>query len=93
MARLGPDAQSEYAEGMKITFERIGALLDALPPVPPPDAPPTPFERGMAYYSQLVGAVVLARSVKDADPALSQALLSGVQRDILAALSIKPSAT
>jgi TetR/AcrR family transcriptional repressor of nem operon len=92
VARLGPEVQTEYAAGMKMTFERFGALLEALPPLAPPDIPPTPFERGMAYYSQLVGAMILARSVKDADPALSQALLSGVRGDILAALAVKPSA-
>jgi hypothetical protein len=43
----------------------------------------------MAYYSQLVGALVLARSVKEADPALSNALLEGVRRDALAMLAAR----
>jgi hypothetical protein len=43
----------------------------------------------MAYYSQLVGVLVLSRSVQEADPALSEALLAGVRRDILAVLAAR----
>jgi TetR/AcrR family transcriptional repressor of nem operon len=87
--RLGPAVQADFANGLKQTFERFGNLLSTLPPLPPPAQAPTPFERGMAYYSQLVGALILARSVKQADPALSEALLAGVQRDILAMLAAR----
>jgi len=89
--RLGPEVQADFANGLKQTFERFGSLLSALPPLPPPVEAPTPTERGMAYYSQLVGALILARSVKQADPALSEALLAGVQRDILAILATRSS--
>jgi TetR/AcrR family transcriptional repressor of nem operon len=79
--------QADFAQGLKDTFETFGTLLSALPPPPPPTETPTPTERGMAYYSQLVGALVLARSVKEADPALSEALLASVRRDMLASLA------
>lgn len=88
--RLGPEVQAGFADGLKQTFERFGELLSALPPLPPPTEAPTPTERGMAYYSQLVGALVLARSVKEADPALSEALLTGVQRSMLTGLPARP---
>jgi TetR/AcrR family transcriptional repressor of nem operon len=87
--RLGPEVQLDFADGLKQTFERFGELLSALPPLPPPAEAPTPTERGMAYYSQLVGALVLSRSVQEADPALSEALLAGVRRDILAVLAAR----
>ena len=89
VARLGPEVQADFAEGMKQTFERFGAVLSDLPPVPPPAKPPTSTERGMAYYSQLVGALILSRSVQQADPALSNALLAGVRRDMLAMLAAR----
>ena len=81
--------QADFAHGLKETFERFGALISELPQAPAPENLPTPFERGMAYYSQLVGALVLARSVKEADPVLSEALLAGVQRDILTTLATR----
>jgi len=90
VSRLGVEVQADFAAGMKQNFERFGALLSALPPVPPP-IEPTPLERGMAYYSQLVGTLILSRAVKDADPALSEALLAGVRRDMLAMLAARGS--
>jgi len=87
--RLGPEVQADFAQGLRYTFERFGELLSQLPPMPAQAEPPTPTERGMAYYSQLVGALILSRSVKEADPALSEALLAGVQRDVLAALAAR----
>jgi TetR/AcrR family transcriptional repressor of nem operon len=89
VGRLGAEVQSDFANGLKQTFERFGALLSSLPTLPAPAEAPTPTERGMAYYSQLVGALVLARSVKEADPALSNALLEGVRRDALAMLAAR----
>jgi TetR/AcrR family transcriptional repressor of nem operon len=89
VARLGPETQAEFAKGLGQTFETFGTLLSELAPPPLPDQPPTAAERGMAYYSQLVGALILSRSVQEADPALSDALLAGVQRDILTALAAR----
>ncbi len=89
VARQGPEVQADFAHGLKETFERFGALICELPQSQPPENVPTPLERGMAYYSQLVGALVLARSVKEADPELSEALLAGVQRDILTTLTTR----
>lgn len=85
VARLGGEAQQRFADGLDTTFAAFGALL--------PPAPQTPQlserERAIALYSQMVGALVLSRSVGEAAPALSAEILRAAQHDALARLALQ----
>jgi len=85
VARLGGEAQQRFADGLEATFTAFGTLL-------PPASTRSPLsdrERAMALYSQMVGALVLARSVTDAAPALSEEILRAAQHDALAKLALQ----
>jgi TetR/AcrR family transcriptional repressor of nem operon len=48
-------------------------------------------ERAISLHCEMVGALVLSRSVAQAAPALSNEILENVQRDVLASLNDRSS--
>lgn len=80
VARLDGSVQANFAEGLEQTFDKIGALL------PLSQGELAPRERAIALYSQMVGALVIARSVAGASSVLSEEVLASVRRVALAGL-------
>ena len=50
-------------------------------------------ERAISLHSQMLGALLLSRSVAQAAPALSNEILENVQRDVLASIDKRSSET
>lgn len=78
--RHGARAQHAYAEGAEGFLGRFAAVLAA------EDAddlaPEVVRRRAIAMFSEMVGAMVLARAVRSSDPALSDELLDGARRNL-----------
>lgn len=74
VGRSVPEAQQAYAEGLESYIERIEAVLPA---------ESRSRDAAIATLSRLVGAMILARAVKDGRPDLSD--------EILSAASVRPA--
>ena len=88
--RLSGEAQSHFAGGLD---DQITLLAGLIAENGPPNATGefrTLRERAISLNSQLLGALILSRSVAQAAPALSNEILESVQRDILASLDQHP---
>jgi len=78
--RLGPKAQAHFAEALSDTFDILAGLFQQqFSELDTAEA----RERSMAFYSQLVGAVVLARSIGRARPDLAAEILSNTRKQML----------
>ena len=65
--RQGADVQAAFAEGTESTLEYLA------------DAMGEPRENALRVWSELVGAIVLSRSVKKSDPALAEEILEATR--------------
>ena len=82
VARLDPSAQTLFAQGLDWTFDKLASLIA----VSEPGAPP-PRTCAIALYAEMVGALVLSRSIAGADRALADEILAETRRHLLAAPS------
>ena len=84
--RLGAGAQSHFAGGLddQITI-LAGLIAESGAPVAGGERR-TLRERAISLHCEMLGALLLSRSVAQAAPALSNEILENVQRDVLAAL-------
>jgi TetR/AcrR family transcriptional repressor of nem operon len=85
-ARLGTEAQSHFAGGLDDQITILAGLLAESGSGAVAGERRTLRERAISLYCQLLGALVLSRSVAQAAPALSNEILENVQRDVLASL-------
>jgi TetR/AcrR family transcriptional repressor of nem operon len=88
-ARLGTNAQSHFAGGLDDQITIVAGLLAASGSGGSGAAPGerrTLRERAISLHCQLLGALVLSRSIAQTAPALSNEILENVQRDVLASL-------
>jgi TetR/AcrR family transcriptional repressor of nem operon len=83
VARLDPGAQSHFAEGLDRTFDRLAALIAATQPGGPSRT------RAIALYAEMVGALVMSRSVAGADRALADEILGQTRRHLLPTVTAK----
>jgi TetR/AcrR family transcriptional repressor of nem operon len=75
--RHGADAQAEYRRGLEGYFDAItDMLLDRARQTATELAPAEARERAIALFSQMVGALVVARAVAEAAPDLSDEILA-----------------
>jgi len=85
-ARLGAEAQSHFAGGLDDQITILAGLLAESGSGAAVGERRTLRERAVSLHCQLLGALVLARSVAQTAPALSNEILENVQRDVLASL-------
>ncbi len=89
--RLGAGAQSHYASGLDDQITIIAGLI-AQNGSPVAAGPPrTLREQAISLHCELVGALVLSRSVAQAAPELSNEILENAERDVLASLDERSS--
>ena len=85
--RLGAGAQSHFAGGLDDQITILAGLIAESGPFATSGERRTLRERATSLHCEMVGALVLSRSVAQAAPALSNEILENVQRDVLASLN------
>jgi TetR/AcrR family transcriptional repressor of nem operon len=91
-ARFGSDAQSHFAGGLDDQMTILAGLLAESGALPATGERRTLRDRAISLHCQMVGAVVLSRSIAQAAPALSNEILENVRRDVLASVETRPRA-
>jgi TetR/AcrR family transcriptional regulator, transcriptional repressor for nem operon len=89
--RLGAGAQSHFAGGLDDQITILAGLIAENGPFATSGERRTLRERATSLHCEMVGALVLSRSVAQAAPALSNEILENVQRDVLASLNDRSS--
>ena len=89
--RLGAGAQSHFAGGLDDQITILAGLIAESGPFATSGERRTLRERAISLHCEMVGALVLSRSVAQAAPALSNEILENVQRDVLASLNDRSS--
>jgi TetR/AcrR family transcriptional repressor of nem operon len=84
--RLGPEAQSHFAGGLDDQITILAGLIAENGSTVATGERRTLRERAISMHCEMVGALVLSRSVAQAALALSNEVLQTVQRRILASL-------
>ena len=83
VARLDSGAQAHFAEGLDRTFDQLAMLVGGAKP----DAGAR--SRAIALYAEMVGALVMSRSVAGADRALADEILGQTRQHLLSAMPAK----
>src|ERR1700730_3463749 len=84
--RLGAVAQSHFAGGLDDQITILAGLLAESGSLAAAGERRTLRERAISLHCEMVGALVLSRSVAQAAPAFSNEILENVQRDVTASL-------
>jgi TetR/AcrR family transcriptional repressor of nem operon len=89
--RLGSGAQSHFAGGLDDQITIVAGLIaeSGLPTAAGEGR--TLRERAISLHCEMVGALILSRSVAQAAPRLSNEILENAQRDVLASLDDRSS--
>jgi TetR/AcrR family transcriptional repressor of nem operon len=85
--RLGAGAQSHFAGGLDDQITILAGLIAENGSFAGSGERRTLRERAMSLHCEMVGALVLSRSVAQVAPALSNEILQNVERDVLASLN------
>jgi TetR/AcrR family transcriptional repressor of nem operon len=75
--RLDPSARASYATGLAETLDRLAQIVDT-----PGLSEDERRARAIALFSEMVGALLLARAVADAEPALADEILESASADL-----------
>jgi TetR/AcrR family transcriptional repressor of nem operon len=89
--RLGAGAQSHFAGGLDDQMTILAGLIAESGSFATSGERRTLRERAISLHCQMVGALVLSRSVAQAAPALSNEILENVRRDVLASVDQRSS--
>jgi TetR/AcrR family transcriptional repressor of nem operon len=89
--RLGAGAQSHFAGGLDDQITILAGLIAESGSFAASGERRTLRERAISLHCEMLGALVLSRSVAQAAPALSIEILENVQRDVLASLNDRSS--
>src|SRR5712675_1674889 len=84
--RLGAGAQSHFAGGLDDQITILAGLMAESGSLAAAGQHRTLRERAINLHCEMLGALVLSRSVAQAAPSLSNEILENVQRDVLASL-------
>jgi TetR/AcrR family transcriptional repressor of nem operon len=84
--RLGAEAQSHFAGGLDDQITILAGLIAENGSLAAAGGRRTLRDRAISLHCQMLGALVLSRSVAQATPALSNEILENVKRDVLASL-------
>ena len=85
-SRLGTGAQSHFAGGLDDQITILAGLIAESGSLAVAGGRRTLREQAISLHCEMVGALVLSRSVAQATPALSTEILENVQRQILASI-------
>jgi TetR/AcrR family transcriptional repressor of nem operon len=79
--RLGHEAQTHFASGLQTMFDTLTALITEQRP----DIGESGVARreAIAFYSEMVGALILSRAVSGADPQLGEEILEASRQALL----------
>jgi TetR/AcrR family transcriptional regulator, transcriptional repressor for nem operon len=88
--RLGAGAQSQFAGGLDDQVTILAGLLTESKSLAGGDRR-TLRERAISLHCEMVGALILSRSVAQSAPAFSNEILENVRRDVLASVDERPS--
>src|SRR5258706_6581402 len=89
--RLGAGAQSHFAGGLDDQITILAGLIAESGSLAASGERRTLRERAVSLHCEMLGALVLSRSVAQAATALSNEILENVQRDVLASLDERSS--
>jgi TetR/AcrR family transcriptional repressor of nem operon len=89
-ARLGAEPQLHFAAGLDDQITIIAGLIAACGPETAGGERRTLRERAISLHCEMVGALVLSRSVARGAPTLSAEILETVHRDVLALVDGRP---
>jgi TetR/AcrR family transcriptional repressor of nem operon len=89
--RLGAGAQSHFAGGLDDQITILAGLIAESGSLAVAGGRRTLREQAISLHCEMVGALVLSRSVAQATPALSTEILENVERDVLASLDERSS--
>jgi len=89
--RLGPGAQLHFAGGLDDQITIMAGLIAENGSVAAAGERRTLRDQAISLHCEMVGALVLSRSVAQAAPALSNEILEHVKRDVLASLDQRSS--
>jgi len=84
--RLGAGAQSHFAGGLDDQITIVAGLIAENASLAAAGQHRTLRERAISLHCQMVGALVLSRSVAQAAPSLSNEILENAQRDAFASI-------
>ncbi len=90
-SRLGTEAQSHFAGGLDDQITLLAGLIAESGLFAMSGERRTLRERAMSLHCEMVGALLLSRSVARAAPGLSNEILQNVQRDVLGSLNDRSS--
>ena len=91
--RLGAGAQSHFAGGLDDQITILAGLIAENGSLAAAGERRTLREQAISLHCEMVGALVLSRSVAQAAPAFSNEILESVQRNITASLDLLSSRT
>ena len=91
--RLGTGAQSHFAGGLDDQITILAGLIAESGSLAATGERRTLRERAINLHCEMLGALVLSRSVAQAAPTLSNEILENVQRDVTASLNLLSSRT
>ena len=89
--RVGAEAQSHFAAGLDDQITILAGLIAEHGSIATAGEHRTLRERAMSLHCEMVGALVLARSVAQTAPEFSNEILANAQRDITASLDERSS--
>jgi TetR/AcrR family transcriptional regulator, transcriptional repressor for nem operon len=89
--RMGAGAQSHFAGGLDDQITILAGLIAESGYPTAAGGRRTLREQAVSLHCEMVGALVLSRSVAQAAPALSNEILENAQRDVLASLDERSS--
>jgi TetR/AcrR family transcriptional repressor of nem operon len=79
--RLGRAAQDHFAKGVNEMIDTLAALLaEQRPELDKKSA----REYALSFYCEMMGALILSRAVREADPGLANAILAAGRKNLLA---------
>jgi TetR/AcrR family transcriptional repressor of nem operon len=84
--RLGAGAQSHFADGLDDQITILAGLMADSGSLAAESGRGTLREQAISLHCEMLGALVLSRSVAQATPALSNEILDNVHRHVLASL-------
>lgn len=85
-ARLNPGAQSHFADGLDDQITILAGLIAENGLAAAAGERRTLRERAIALQCEMIGALVLSRSIAQTTPALADEILEDVHRDVLASI-------
>ena len=89
--RLGAGAQSHFASGLDDQITILAGLIAENGSPAAAGRRRTLREQAISLHCEMVGALILSRSVAQAEPQLSNEILENAERDVLASLDERSS--